>query len=245
MTILSRIVILQRHLCSVWRVILLLGQGVFILACWYWGVSDRREWETPSRSQGGALRLSLDIAEYFHLLTLILKFLRQKHFQLGGYQRVPSLFGKSDRGPACTVKGNPGKTDLAWTRRQLVICCFKLRSKQCRLGLRVGFWFLLILLMASNCVQAHVPYRDSMMTSVLRDSLGGNCQLLRKQNWSTGLKLLKFFSHSTSWIWSCHIFDSKVSDIMLVGHVALHALQRQNHYGWLHRGRSSLAKLNT
>merc|ERR1719188_1878582 len=24
--------------------------------------------------------------------------------------------------------------------------------------------------------QAHVPYRDSMMTSVLRDSLGGNCR---------------------------------------------------------------------
>eukprot|EP00439_Symbiodinium_sp_Y106_P073003 s1605_g13.t1 len=28
----------------------------------------------------------------------------------------------------------------------------------------------------SKGVQAHVPYRDSMMTSVLRDSLGGNCR---------------------------------------------------------------------
>ena len=27
--------------------------------------------------------------------------------------------------------------------------------------------------------KAHVPYRDSMMTSVLRDSLGGNCSCLK------------------------------------------------------------------
>lgn len=32
------------------------------------------------------------------------------------------------------------------------------------------------LILALWAGQVHVPYRDSMMTSVLRDSLGGNCQ---------------------------------------------------------------------
>ena len=29
----------------------------------------------------------------------------------------------------------------------------------------------------------HIPYRNSMMTSVLRDSLGGNCKTIMVRSW--------------------------------------------------------------
>lgn len=39
----------------------------------------------------------------------------------------------------------------------------------------------------SNGNRVHVPYRNSMMTSVLRDSLGGNCRTVMIANLSTDL----------------------------------------------------------
>ena len=36
--------------------------------------------------------------------------------------------------------------------------------------------------------RVHVPYRNSMLTSVLRDSLGGNCKTIMIANLSTDLE---------------------------------------------------------
>ena len=36
-------------------------------------------------------------------------------------------------------------------------------------------------------VRAHIPYRNSMMTSILRDSLGGNCRTVMIANLSTDI----------------------------------------------------------
>lgn len=39
----------------------------------------------------------------------------------------------------------------------------------------------------ANGNRVHVPYRNSMMTSVLRDSLGGNCRTVMIANLSTNI----------------------------------------------------------
>ena len=39
----------------------------------------------------------------------------------------------------------------------------------------------------TNGNRVHVPYRNSMMTSILRDSLGGNCRTVMIANLSTEL----------------------------------------------------------
>jgi hypothetical protein len=39
----------------------------------------------------------------------------------------------------------------------------------------MGHLFVYLLLQETK-TRAHIPYRNSMMTSVLRDSLGGNCK---------------------------------------------------------------------
>lgn len=39
----------------------------------------------------------------------------------------------------------------------------------------------------ANGTRAHVPYRNSMMTSILRDSLGGNCKTVMIANLSTDI----------------------------------------------------------
>lgn len=55
--------------------------------------------------------------------------------------------------------------------------CFGGRWLQC-LYVYDGRWLILlwqVIVALSEKSRSHIPYRNSMMTSVLRDSLGGNC----------------------------------------------------------------------
>jgi len=47
----------------------------------------------------------------------------------------------------------------------------------CRyITLYYGYVYLQVIVCLSEKSRQHIPYRNSMMTSVLRDSLGGNCR---------------------------------------------------------------------
>ena len=85
------------------------------------------------------------------------------------------------------VHGNPGSTDNCVLMQ--TECCFSSeRVYKCQLGgqmlvearhINLSLHFLeQVILALGESNRSHIPYRNSLLTTILRDSVGGNCMTI-------------------------------------------------------------------